>query len=171
MRNFLLGILTALFVLVLGGFAYLKLGLVEVRGDRPPSRLEAYLMSSAVHASVRRHAPEVQNPIAPTDENLIAGGKQYRGECSGCHGTPGKPNRFPGSLVPDAPQFPTVGTGYTEAQVFWVAKHGIRHSGMFVNGLWDSDDELWRVAAYIKRMNSLPQHVQDDLAKKTDHSG
>jgi len=41
---------------------------------------------------------------------------------------------------------------------------------MFVNGLWDSDDELWRVAAYIKRMNSLPQHVQDELAKKTDHS-
>ena len=48
MRNFLLGILTALLVLALGVFAYLKLGLVEVRGDRPPSRLEAYLMSSAV---------------------------------------------------------------------------------------------------------------------------
>lgn len=171
MRNFLLGILTTLLVLVVGGLAYLKLGLVEVRGDRPPSRLEAYLMSSAVHASVRRHAPQVQNPIPLTDENLIAGGKQYRGECSGCHGTPGKPDRFPGSLVPDPPQFPTVGTSYTEAQVFWVAKHGIRHSGMFVNGLWDSDDELWRLAAYIKRMNSLPQHVQDELAKKSDHSG
>ena len=99
MRNFLLGVLTALLVLVVGGLAYLKLGLVEVRGDRPPSRLEAYLMSSAVHASVRRHAPQVQNPIPLTDENLIAGGKQYRGECSGCHGTPGKPDRFPGSLV------------------------------------------------------------------------
>ena len=91
--------------------------------------------------------------------------------CSGCHGTPGKADRFPGSLVPDPPQFPTVGTSYTEAQVFWVAKLGIRHSGMFVNGLWDSDDELWRLAAYIKRMNSLPQHVQDELAKKGDHSG
>ena len=100
MRNLLLGILTALLVLALGGFACLKLGFVEVRGDRPPSRLEAYLMSSAVHASVRRHAPEVQKPIAPTDENLIAGSKQYRGECSGCHGTPGKPKslfRIPGS--------------------------------------------------------------------------
>jgi mono/diheme cytochrome c family protein len=170
LKNFLLGVLATLVVLAIGGFAYLKLGLAEVRGDQPPSRLETYLMSSAVHASVRRHAPDVQNPIPPTDDNLIAGGKQYRGECSGCHGTPGKPDRFPHSLFPDAPQFPVVGTAYSEAQVFWVAKHGIRHSGMFVNGLWDSDEELWRLAAYIKRMNALPPHVQEELAKKPEHS-
>jgi mono/diheme cytochrome c family protein len=166
LRNFLLGVVTTLVVLAVGGFAYLKSGLVEVRGDRPPSKLEAYLMSSAVHASVRRHAPEIANPVAPTDENLISGGKQYLGECAGCHGTPGKPDRFPHSLFPDAPQFPVIGTAYSEAQVFWVAKHGIRHSGMFVNGLWDSDEELWRMAAYIKRMNALPQNVQEELAKK-----
>ena len=170
MKNFLLGIAATLAVLAIGTYAYLKLGLVEVRGDLPPSKLEIYLMSSAVHASVKRHAPQVANPILPTDENLIAGGKQYLGECAGCHGTPGKPDRFPHSLFPDAPQFPVTGTAYSEAQVFWVAKHGIRHSGMFVNGLWDSDEELWRLAAYIKRMNSLPEHVQEELAKKSKPS-
>ncbi|HKD83966.1 MAG TPA: hypothetical protein VKB58_04395 [Terriglobales bacterium] len=96
MRNFLLGILTTLLVLVVGGLAYLKLGLVEVRGDRPPSRLEAYLMSSAVHASVRRNAPKIQNPIPLTDENLIAGGKQYRGECVAvATERPARPTAFP----------------------------------------------------------------------------
>jgi len=170
LKNFLLGVLTTVAVLVIGGFTYLKLGLAEVRGDLPPSKLESYLMSAAVHASVKRHAPEVVNPVPLTDDNLIAGGKQYRGECAGCHGTPGKPDRFPHSLFPDAPQLPVVGTAYTEAQVFWVAKHGIRHSGMFVNGLWDSDEELWRLAAYIKRMNGLPQHVQEELAKKPEHA-
>jgi hypothetical protein len=30
---------------------------------------------------------------------------------------------------------PTAGTEYTEARVFWVAKHGVRRSGMFANDL------------------------------------
>ena len=44
-------------------------------------------MTAAVQASVRREAPEMPNPIAPTDENLIAGGKLFSNGCAGCHGT------------------------------------------------------------------------------------
>jgi mono/diheme cytochrome c family protein len=163
-KNFLLGILFTVLVLVVGGFAYLRLGFAEVRGDLPPGKWETALMFSTAHASVRRHAPELPNPVPATDENLIAGGKIYRNECAGCHGTPGKPDSG-NSLYPPIPQLPIVGTTYTEAQVFWVAKHGIRLSGMFANGLWDSDQKLWTVAAYIKRMNSLPAHVEQELAK------
>jgi len=88
-RNFLAGIVVAAVVLILGGLAYLRLGFAEVRADLPPSPWERTLMFSAVHASVRRRAPEMPNPVAPTDENLIVGGKIYLNECAGCHGTPG----------------------------------------------------------------------------------
>jgi len=163
-RNFLAGILAAATLLILGGLAYLQLGFGEVRADLPPGRWEKTLMFSSVHASVRRHAPELPNPIPPTDENLIAGGKIYLNECAGCHGTPGKPD-LGDSLYPPIPQLPIVGTTYTEAQIFWVAKHGIRLSGMFANGQWDSDKKLWTVAAYIKRIKSLPPNVEQHLAK------
>jgi mono/diheme cytochrome c family protein len=171
MRPFLLGVLTTLLLLAIGGFAYLRLGLAEVRGDIPALSLETYLMQTAVHASVRRNAPQISNPVQPTDANLIAGGKQYLGECSGCHGTPGKQRKFPSGLNPPVPQFPTEGTEYTEAQVFWVAKHGIRRTGMFSNGLWDSDEELWRLAAFIKRMNNLPPSVKEGLAQGNKSGG
>ena len=164
MKNFLLGALFTLVVLLVGGFAYLHLGFAEVRADLPPSKWERTLMFSAAHASVRRRAPELPNPIPPTDENLIAGGKLYRNECSGCHGTPGKPE-LGDALYPPIPQFPQVGTTYTEAQIFWVAKHGIRLSGMFANGKWDSDNKLWTISAYIARIKSLPPHVEQELAK------
>ena len=87
-------------------------------------------MQMAVRASVRRQAPNITNPIAATEDNLIAGAKIYLNECAGCHGTPGKPNE-PDSLNPAAPRLAQVGTDYSEAQIFWVAKHGIRRSGMF----------------------------------------
>jgi mono/diheme cytochrome c family protein len=140
-RHFLLGVLFTLLALFLGGFVYLRLGFAEVRGDLPPSSWEKALMIAAVEASVRRHAPETPNPVPPTDENLIAGGKIYLNECAGCHGTPGKPDTSSDTLYPPIPQFPQVGTAYSEAQIFWVAKHGVRFSGMFANAKWESDQE------------------------------
>jgi mono/diheme cytochrome c family protein len=164
-RNFLGGVVVTLFVLILGSFAYLRLGFAEVRGDLPPSNWEKAFMFSSAHASVRRHAPELPNPIPPTEGNLIAGAKIYSDECSGCHGAVGKADETGDSLYPPIPQLSVVGTTYTEAQIFWVAKHGIRLSGMFANGKWDSDQKLWTVAAYIKRIKSLPPRVQQELAK------
>ncbi len=166
MKHFFLGVFATLAVLAIGTLGYLRLGLAEVRADLPPPRWETYLMYTAVHASVRRRAPEIPNPVAPTDENLIAGGKAYLAGCAGCHGTPGRPENGAGaSLYPPIPELPVVGTEYSEAQIFWVAKHGIRRSGMFANGVWASDKELWTLAAYINRMNALPQKVKDELAK------
>lgn len=166
MKNFVLGIVFTIVLLAAGGLAYLLLGFAEVRGDLPPSRLESAVMRRTVHASVRREAPEAANPFPPTNDNLIAGGKIYLNECAGCHGTPGKPEEYPGALFPPAPHFPTVGTEYTEAQVFWVAKHGVRRSGMFANGLWDSDEKLWKAAAFIKRIKQLPPEVGAALEEK-----
>ncbi|MBV8438897.1 MAG: cytochrome c [Silvibacterium sp.] len=165
MKKFVLGVLFTLALLTVGGLAYLLLGFAEVQGDVPPSRLESAVMNRAVHASVRREAPEMANPFPPTDENLIAGGKTYLNECAGCHGTPGQPYKYPGVLFPPAPNLPATGTEYTEAQVFWVAKHGVRRSGMFANGMWDSDEKLWKAAAFIKRIQSLPPAVSAALAE------
>jgi len=168
MKNFLLGVLSTLLVLSLAAFAYLRLGFAEVRADVPSSRLESALLAPAVRASVRRHAPEIPNPYSPTEPNLIAGGKIYRSECSGCHGDlePGKGGSA-AALVPAPPQFSSVGSDFTEAQIFWVAKHGIRRSGMFVNGQWDSDERLWQVSAFIKRIRSLPPNVRTAVLAPT----
>jgi len=165
MKNFFFGALFTLVVLALGGLAYLRLGFAEVAADIPPGRLETVLMFSSAHAAVRRRAPEMPNPVQATDANLLAGGKIYLGECAGCHGTPGKPEDLHDSLYPPIPQLPKSGTDYTEAQIFWVAKHGIRMSGMFANGKWDDDQKLWTVAAYIKRIKSIPPGVQAELNK------
>jgi thiosulfate dehydrogenase len=166
LKHFLLGVLTTIAIILAGGIVYLRLGLAEVRGDLPPSKLETLLMTSTVHASVRREAPEIPNPVAPTDENLVAGGRLYLDGCAGCHGVPGKAKKEGGDvLFPPVPQLPLVGTEYTEAQIFWIIDHGIRRTGMFANGKWNTAKEMWTMAAYIKRMNSLPPHVQEELSK------
>jgi mono/diheme cytochrome c family protein len=171
MKQFFLGVLVTVVVLAIGGLIYLRFGFAEMRGDVPPSHLESSLMHMAVHASVRRHAPEVPNPVAPSDDNLIAGGKIYLGECSGCHGAPGKPQKWGDPLNPAPPRLAEVGTEYSEAQIFWVAKHGVRRTGMFANGVWEADQKLWTVAAYIYRIKSLPPRVTEEIDKAAKSGG
>ena len=167
MKLFLVGFLSGIAVLLLGVAGFLRLGLAEMRGDIGPPAWESRLMYSAVHASVRRHAPEQPNPISPTNENLIAGGKLYVNNCGGCHGMFGKPSEDAGdSLYPPIPQLPKAGTEYSEAQIFWIAKHGIRRTGMFANGKWIADKELWTLAAFIKRIKELPPSARAALEEK-----
>jgi cytochrome c553 len=101
-----------------------------------------------------------------TDYPSILGRIIRAAASAGCHGTPGTPENGKGAvLFPIIPELPVVGTRYTEAQVFWVAKHGIRRSGMFANGEYAKDNDLWTVAAYIKRMNSLSPAVRAAVVK------
>lgn len=166
MKYFMLGVLSGALLLIAGPALYLRLGIAEVRGDLPPSALETRFMTASVHASVRRRAPETPNPVTPSDENLIAGGKLYLAGCAGCHGTTRTPEDNGASLFPPIPQLARAGTEYTEAQIFWVAKHGIRRTGMFANGKWSNDQELWTMAAFIKRIRELPPAVRQALEAK-----
>ncbi|HET9709630.1 MAG TPA: c-type cytochrome [Gemmatimonadales bacterium] len=168
MKQFLLGVAATLVVLVVGALAYLLLGFAEVRGDQPVTGLERTVMRAAVHASVRRHAPNDSDPVSPTDANLIAGGRAYLNQCAGCHGAPGR-DHGPDALTPAPPHLPTEGSEYTEAQIFWVAKHGIRRTGMFANGVWEADSVLWPIATFIKHIKDLPPAVRESLAVRPKH--
>jgi cytochrome c553 len=165
-KGFLLGIFFTLVVLAAGSFAYLWFGLADVRGDEASSQLENYVISTAVHASIRRNAPELRSPVPPTDVNLITGGRMYMEQCARCHGTPGSEQKSPST-----PSLHEISAQYTESQIFWIAKHGIRWTAMPADTQDDSDEELWALAGYIKRNSRLPEHVKDELAKASTNAG
>ncbi len=151
--------------LACGSVGYLRLGLAEVRADMNTPTWEGQLVKFAVQASVRRNAAELHNPPPPTDENLIAGGKLYLGGCAGCHGKPGKPpDNLPGYLSPR--QFFQAGTQYSEPELFWIVKHGIRNTGMSAYGPFYSDQQIWTLAAFVKRVNNLPPTLLEGIRAK-----
>src|SRR5713101_5779447 len=72
MKYFLLGVFCTLAVLTLAVLGYIRFGFAEVRSDIPPSRFESSLLRTGVHASLRREAPNIPNPVSPTDQDLWA---------------------------------------------------------------------------------------------------
>jgi mono/diheme cytochrome c family protein len=134
-----------------------KLGVLPVQADVAPSSLEARLLGSALHAAVARNAPSGPNPVPSSDENLIAGAKVYREMCSRCHGgSRESDNPYGRSFYPPAPQLPLTRTSYTDSEMFWIVKHGIRNTAMPAWGNLLSDQEIWQVVTLLRKFDSLP---------------
>jgi mono/diheme cytochrome c family protein len=171
LRRFVSGFVTGGFVLTLCILGYMWVGLAHVAADAPTSAWQARWMFSAVHASIRRAVPaDLKSPTPADDESLIAGGKLYLNDCVGCHGAPGQPpSEFGATFYPPAPQLARDGTPYSEAQIFWVAKHGIRRTGMSAQGPYYSDQKLWLLAGFIHRITSLPPQVRAGIEEKPGH--
>jgi mono/diheme cytochrome c family protein len=165
-KRFLYGGLTALvgasLVVMLVGILMIKMGLVPINADVAPSSLERKILPLAVRASVARRSSERPgSAVLPTDDDLAAGAEIYRGMCAQCHGQlNGRASVLGASFYPPAPQLPGHGTSYTDAEVFWIVKHGIRNTSMPTWRNLLSDENIRQVAAYIKRMDSLPAAVE-----------
>jgi mono/diheme cytochrome c family protein len=162
-KPFLQGFAVSTLVLALLALLFLASGRIGVRADVAPSASTSAFLDIATHASVRHHAPALQNLSSDDEPVLIAGGKLYFNDCVGCHGEPGKPSEFGATCYPPAPQLAQMPTRYNEAEIVWIAKHGIRRSGMGAEGTAYSDIDYWRLAAFIRRATRLPPHVLEAI--------
>ena len=168
MRNFVLGVLAAIIFLLIGGLGAALLGLMPTRANVAPPQIERHLAMSALDNSVERHAPRLNNPVPSTDENLIQGMKIYTMNCALCHGGADRgPSAFEKSFYPPPPNLILHPPDDPEWHTFFVIRNGIRYTGM---PAWDkslSDSDIWKVTAFLSRLEKLPPAVQDYWKKST----
>jgi mono/diheme cytochrome c family protein len=164
MKNFILCALTAYGLAALVLLSSAMLGVLPVQADAVPSRLETALLGAALRASVARHAPKRDNSLPASEENLVAGAKLYRQMCSRCHGVSKESSNVYGdSFYPPAPNLAASRTSYTENEMFWIVKHGVRNTAMPAWGNLLSDDDIRQVVALVRRFDSLPDSATAEL--------
>jgi len=177
MRKFLLGFVVGIVTLPAGAFAAAWMGWLPTNANAKPSALEKAFMRLALDSAAARRAPHLTNPIAPTEENLMAGMKLFKGECAGCHGDPHNAARREANsiLYPSPPVFALHPPSKPDNRLFWIIKGGVRYSGMF---WWDgsfgkdasgkdvSDEKIWTAVTFLKHIDSLPPVVEAEWHKK-----
>lgn len=168
MKKFILSAIVTLLVLAVGGIGLALLGFVPTNANTEPPHLERQVAMSALDASIERHAPRVNNPVPPTDANLIDGLKIYTMNCALCHGGLDRQTSVLGkSFYPPAPSLIMHPLDDPEWQVFYTTRVGVRYTGM---PAWEkalSEQDIWKVTAFLTRVEKLPPAVQDFWQKST----
>jgi len=162
MRNFILGVVVTLAALMLGGIAFLLLGLMPTNADAVPPAIEQSIAMRALDASMDRKAPHVNNPVTATDDNVIEGMKIYTMNCALCHGTLDlKPSPLKDSFYPPPPQIILHPLDDPEWHIFYSIRTGVRYTGMAAWSKALSEQDMWKVTAFLSRIEKLPPPVQD----------
>ena len=164
MLKFLLAVL-AVVVLAGGVGAFLvHTGRLPLAATTPADLVDRIAMTAKFEA-VRRGGNGLQVTL-PTDAAAVARGRDHYVEnCLPCHGAPGvKPAEFAQGMNPAPPDIDGALQNYTDAQLFWVIKNGLRATGMPAFGVNHTDDEIAAIAAFVRRTPKLTQEERKELA-------
>jgi len=148
--------LVVLIALVLAVVAVI-VGLTQIRLDalQEPGHLETFLATQVKHLLVHRSSRE-GIPPAPTNlqQSIDEGDKLYATDCSMCHGPDGHTPTDSGRwMYPRASDLTSPAVQhYSNGELFWIVKNGIRLSGMPAFGRVESDEHIWNLVHYLRTM-------------------
>ena len=153
--------LSVVFVLAVAG-TLLAISQFSLSAMPEPGDTETHLAARARHLFVRRSSREAI-PRAPL--NLKArteeGERLFGTECAACHGLDGNnPNDAGRWMYPRAADLTLREVQqYSDRELFWILKNGIRLGGMPAFGKVETDKHLWNLVHYVRtlRASSSPR--------------
>lgn len=131
--------------------------------DHPPGPVETFVARRLVRLSIPAAQASASSPFAGDPLAWRAASPVFKGHCAACHGADGRGKTAIGPhLYPPVPDLadPAV-QGFSDGALFAVIRHGVRWTGMpaFRSAL--SDEDTWRLVAYVRQ---VPHLTANDLA-------
>ena len=131
-------------------------GFYNIAATEEHASLTRWVFDTTFHSSVRRHAAGLDAPASFTPANIESGAREYRSMCEHCHGAPGvEADTWAGGMRPQPPHLTEAAAEWELEEVFWLAKHGARMTGMPAFGPTHDDRTLWNVAAFVKELPAM----------------
>lgn len=165
-----LGVL--LVILIAGAAAYAYAGFYNVAATDPHMDVVRWSLERIQDNAVRRHARQEvgQAPSLKSGEMVRIGGHHYVEEgCVQCHAGPGRSkSEFARNMRPEPPLLTRAASQWNDAELFWIMQNGIKMTGMPGFGPTHSEDELWAMVAFVRR---LPEMSQTEFKELTAASG
>jgi mono/diheme cytochrome c family protein len=167
--KFLSGILVCLMALAVIAVIVLGTGRFNVAATANAGVIET-IAPKVRDRSIARHGSEVVAPPASDAMAASRGLSHYSENCLVCHGAPGvKPAEFQQGMNPMPPAAEGPGMQkYTDAELFWIVKNGVRMSGMPAFGGNHSDAEIADIVAFVRH---IPQLTPDEQKLLTVAAG
>lgn len=131
------------------------------------------LIKLVLWRSIATHSSGVEAP--PLDDPGLArlGGQHYVTGCEPCHGAPGVPQSpIAAGMYPAAPSLGEITQGWSDAELFWIVRHGLKFTGMPQWAGSGRTEEVWPVVAFLRTLPSMsPQEYAALSAGPDDDDG
>lgn len=161
--KFLAGFAVAFVAMAILGFGIVESGAYDVAATNPHTSVVAWALHTDFEKSVERQAKGVKDGPEADANMLREGFREYDEACVSCHGAPGvKPAVFAQGMLPRPPELTDAGEEFSRKEIYWIARHGVKMTGMPAFGPTHPDEEIWAVASFVK---SLPDTSAEDYAK------
>lgn len=142
-------------------------GAYNVAATEPHYAITISLFSAARDRAIAVRAQEMTPPSGWLERaDLKRGFRSYHDMCVVCHAAPGLNDSVVRTgLNPEPPRLTEDRVRQrTDAELFWIIKHGIKMSGMPAFGPTHTDEEIWDVAAFLRRLGTMqPMGYQELL--------
>jgi mono/diheme cytochrome c family protein len=150
--HLLIGAAVAVVVIVpLGALGFIKSGIYNVGASKPHTKLTQWITEETMIHSIRSHAKGIVAPARASASQVRRGFCLYETHCVACHGGPGVARELWVSGMEPAPPYLLDATHkFKPRELFWIAKNGIKMTGMPSWRSSMSDDELWEVVAFLE---------------------
>ena len=155
---------------VAGAFLYAWSGAYNIAATQPHWRVTKSLIDLAKDRSIETHSEDIQVPAVGEAEKDAAF-SQYHEMCRLCHGAPEfPPLEFAKGFYPSPPSLIAgdIQQEFGKAQIYWIAKHGIKMTGMPAFGPTHSEQELWGLAALVEEMPQMTPDQYRQAVKKAE---
>ena len=164
--------LALLLGLLLLAAAFVYSGLFNIAASTGHWRVTAWLLHTTMQASVRTHA-FLSAPADPLDStSLIAAAGHFERTCAACHGAPGRlPSPVLRAATPEAPDLTETASQWSDKQLFWIVRHGVKYTGMPAWPALDRTDEIRRMAAFVRRLPTMSPAEYARLTRPPGSSG
>lgn len=153
-----LTLLTVLVLVVGGGLWTLATGAYDVAATEEHWAITEWALGTLQHRSVAARAGDLSVPLPEDDAALDHGFEHFHAMCVECHGAPGFDRGDSGQgLNPTPPRLEEEAHEWTDAELFWITKHGIRLAGMPAFGPTHTDEEIAQLVAFIRALETMTE--------------
>ncbi len=144
-------------------------GAVTVAATDPHYAPVQWMLETTMESSVRAHAADIEVPESLDLRDSALAERafgHYSVACTPCHAAPGV-DAAPW-LVLNPPAEPLIDTAdrWSDAELYWIIKNGIKMTGMPALGPTHADEDLWAITAFVRQLPEMTAEEYQGMASR-----
>ena len=142
--------------LALAGLLFAWSGVFNIAASSGHWKITDWFLHWTMRNSVRTYAAVTAPDDPKANEGLVSAAGLFKASCASCHGAPGvRPLPVMQAATPPAPDLSINAREWTDKQIFWILKHGVKYTGMPGWAAKDRDDEVRRMVAFVRLLPEM----------------